>query len=514
MLRILFFLGLLLSFQAQVYAENTSIDKALQDYQFQDFEMAKDKFEVLLKTHPDDVLVHYYLGLTYQQLQQFNLAIKHLEFAAHSDSAPEGIEKDLAELYLQANQPEKAVDYYGKAYMQNQSDGAVAMKYASALESLGETSKAKSIYQTFAISDGKFQDEALYHLGSIYSDYGAYGLAVKSFKQVSSSSAYADGASQYIEALEPTIKPISVYVSVEGFYETNPDSTSSSSLAGTSGTITKIRGSTGSTVIAKLDTAKLELNEHWRLGLGYLYYGTFYAKQFAKSNNFVGHFLNPMIHWQVSQTFSMELQADLQKFNFSQQKLSDNYGGTLTLRKKIEDGELSLALAGIEKRYNEAFNSSGTIVSLAYLNATSLSSTLSISKEVGINSLSASYAFAMERTHNNQTVILNQKASDSENIQHTISLADTIHIQDSLSLLLSGSYARKNYVNTQTGQAFASVKNAKFHVSTTVLNSTLSYAMTDKLSLDIGAEYTRNASIASEQANTDKRYFMTFSGSF
>ena len=513
MLRVLFVLGLFLSLQVQASAENVNIEDALQDYQFQDFNMAKDKFETLLKSNPKSISIHYYLGLTYQQLQQYDLALKHLEFAAQSDTPPEGIEKDLADLYLQSGYPEKAEPYYREAYMKKNSDGAAAMKYASILEKLGKTSKAKVIYQTFTTQDNTYRNEALYHLGSIYSDYGAYGLAVKSFKQVSSDSAYHDGATQYIEALESTTKA-SIYISAEGFYETNPDATSSSALAGTVGAVTRVRGSMGTTIIAKLDTPKLEINEHWRLGLGYLYYGTFYNKQFAKSNNFVGHFLTPMIHWQISPSFGVELQADLQKFNFSQQRLSDNYGGTLTFKKQITDGEISLALSGIEKKYNEAFNSAGTVVSLAYLNATSLNSTLSVSKDVGKNALSASYSFAAEKTHNTQTPTLHQKALDSAYVQHTIAVADTIAIQESLGLLLSASFARKDYINTQTGQAFASVVNKKFHVNTTVLNTSLNYAMTDQISLEVGAEYTKNTSIASEQANVDKRYFMNISGSF
>ena len=513
MLRVLFFLGLLLAFQMQAIAEPVSMDEAVQDYQFQDFNIAKDKFETLLKDEPKNVSIHYYLGLTYQQLKQYDLALKHLEFAAQSDTPPEGIEKDLADLYLQSGYPEKAEPYYREAYMKKHNDGAAAMKYASILEKLGKTSKAKVIYQTFATQDGVYRNEALYHLGSIYSDYGSYSLAVKSFREVSPNSAYHDGATEYIGALEPATKA-SIYISAEGFYESNPDATSSSALAGTVGAVTRVRGSMGTTIIAKLDTPKLEINEHWRLGLGYLYYGTFYNKQFAKSNNFVGHFLTPMIHWQVSPSFGVELQADLQKFNFSQQRLSDNYGGTLTLKKQITDGEVSLAISGIEKKYNEAFNSAGTVVSLAYLNATSLNSTLSISKDIGKNALNASYSFAAEKTHNTQTPTLHQKALDSAYVQHTVAVADTIAIRESLGLLLSASFARKDYINTQTGQAFASVANKKFHVNTTMLNTSLNYAVTDKISMEVGAEYTKNTSIASEQANIDKRYFMNVSGSF
>jgi len=519
MLKVFVFILAILMLQNQANAIELTVQNALQDYQFQDFKDAKRKFEKLLVNSPDDVEIHYYLGLTYQQLGELEKAIQHLEITAKSDVAPVDIEKDLAELYLQAGHAAKAAPYYAKQYAAHKDDSVVAFKYASVLSAMGENSQAKAIYQRWAEAGPQgdnSRDEALYNLGAIYSDYTAYASAIDLFHQIPEDSAYYDNAKAYIDALEPAVKPVSLYLSEEYFYETNPDSANSSTLSGAGVTTTKIRGSAGHTVIGKIDTAKLEFDEHWRVGLGYLFYGTFYGKNFAKVDNFVGHFLNPVIHYQASPSLSVVLQGDLQRFNFAQQKLSNNYGGTLTVQQLIPAGTLSLALSGMKKTYNEAFDSAGSVVSLAYLNSTSFTSVLSGDFNSELGSVTASYTFAAERTDNNQTAVLHDKALDSRYLQHTLALADTIQLQEHLSIALNGSFARKDYRHVQTGQAFPSVTGKKIHVATSIVGvrARVTIPGLEAVALEIGAEYTRNESSATELSSLNKRYFVNLSGSY
>jgi len=506
-------IGLPVALHAEPPGERT-VENAVQDYQFQDFEVAKDKFKTLLAADPNNVTLHYYLGLTYQQISQLELAIEQLEIVAKSDQAPTDIQKDLAELYLKAGYPKKAHTYYRQQYLSHITDGKVAMKYASILTAMHESSHAIGIYQ-YLLHKTEFQNQSLYFLGEIYSNYGAYGKAIDHFSQVKPSSAYADGAKEYLKALEPVVKPISVYLSTELFYETNPDSASSSRLAGST-TNTVTQGSGGFTTIAKLDTAKWEANEHWRFGLSYLFYGVLYRQDFAKTNDFVGHFFNPVAHWQVNPTTSLTWQVDLQSFYFSHEKLSTNTGLTMQIQKNFEKGSLSLDLSGIKKSYTEHFGSAGNETSLAYLNALAASVSLKGSRMVGNHNLSGGYTLSREHTRNSQTSILSQKAADNQRIQHMIVFADQITFDNHWSLVFNGSYAYAPYRNIQSGQAYPSAIGKKIHVKTTVAGLKVSYVPTSLqfLTIELGAESTRNKSEATSLAYDNSHYALGFSGMF
>ncbi|MDX8388612.1 MAG: tetratricopeptide repeat protein [Ghiorsea sp.] len=501
---------------ASIHAEPaTTIDNAILDFQFQDFQAAEEKFRYLLAQEPESVSIHYYLGLTLQQTKHYDEAIQHLEIAAKSEQAPDSIRSDLAELYVQAGYPHKATSFYKERYLADVLNGQVAMQYAGVLNASGSDDEALKIYNYVIAHPSAELNQARYEKGVILSNLGSYGSAVEMFHQVDKSSPYDAGAKAYLESLEPVVKPVSAYVSTELFYETNPNAASSATLTGSSSQTTE-QGSNGLTAIIKLDTKKWELNPHWRFGLGYLYYGVFYGQDSAKSNDFLGHFLTPSVQWQINTTAYLSWQLDLQSFNYNHQKLSTNKGLTMEIHQRYDSGSVSLALAGINKAYTETYSSEGNEVSLAYLDARATTVTLKGTKNIGANSISMGYTFNRENTSNDQTLELYQKASDSQNIKQAISLADSFAFAGNWSVSLNGSYAKTDYGNVQSGTAFPSVSGKKVDVKTTVAGLRVAYVFTNlnDWTVSTGAEKTHNVSDATELAYDNIHYGLDFAGSF
>ncbi len=446
---------LAVSMPGQAHAD--LMQDAVMDYQFQDFKEAEKKFRKVLAQHPDDISAHYYMGLVLQQNGKLKEAIEHLELVKFkSKNTPvDGIDDALASAYIAADMPEKALPIYKKKYAADKKDDAVALTYAKALQSSGDISAARVIYRALIEKNSPQKDAARFQMAQSFVASKAYATAMDELKEIDEKSPYGPAAKSYMDALAPAVKPISLYLSSEWYFHDNPGSATASRLAADGGAAI---GSQGLTQIAALNTRAFEWTEKLKAKVGYLYYAMLHRAKTAKSNDFVGHFINPELTYQATKSINIALKGDIQFFYFAHQKLSFNSGGTLTTTWTDDRGD-NISLNGnfLAKNYTDHFFSSGVTTSLAYLDARNvgvgIAGTLVGPDQKG--SLSVDYSFNMERpTHTNNIADANlaAKSSDSKFNEHSVRIDGSIPFPGKysmFSLLGNFSYSYKDYRNKQ-----------------------------------------------------------------
>ena len=134
-------------FMAEKYFEQDSLKKALNgDGQFLGFLAIIDEYGVTESAN----LSHYYAGICYLKLGQFEEAIKHLDKFSAGDQLVAPMAKGaLGDAYMELNQAEKAAGYYAEAAELRKNEFTTPlflMKAAWANEELGNYEKALNFY--------------------------------------------------------------------------------------------------------------------------------------------------------------------------------------------------------------------------------------------------------------------------------------------------------------------------------------------------------------------------------
>jgi len=489
------------------------LNQSIQHYQFQDFIEAEKGFRQIIKADPDNIIAHYYLGLSLYQTGKAADALPHLEKAAKSENPPKEIQSTLANAYLAAGKPEKALPYYSKKYKTSPNNENVAFQYASALQATGKATEASAIFRQLIRQKGKYVDASRFQLGSIYSGYSAYVSAVDMFRAVDPGSPYGKGAKTYIDALSPMTRPFHIYLSAEGFYNDNPAS-SNSTILGTASTASG--GSHGETLIGMISSRALELGDRLQARLSYLYYGIFYTKDFAKDSDFIGHFINPSLTYFLTTKDKIKLKGEVQFLYFNQQKLSENYGATVTATHRFKgDHTANLHVAYLNKSYNAGYNSGGTITSLKYLNAQNISAGFGATVIASPNwagRLKIDYTFSDERTRGHADAILAAKARDSRNRGNTIEVGLTLPLTGILSrvaIMGNASYSHKDYLNAQSGNIYADVTGKNITAITRTWGAKAQVRLWKKINLNAiaGVEKSISRSQTTSLSYETNRYY-------
>jgi len=500
------------------------MDQAIRDFQFQDFSQAESKFKQIIASDPGNISAHYYLGILYQEQKKYALAIHHLEIVAKSPGQVEGIEESLANAYMLGGKPEKALPYFRKQYQSHPDSEKATFDYARNLEAMGELDEAAILYRQLIRKKGKLADSAKYQLGQMLSGLGAYKSAFELMRAINPNSPYGGVAKGYQDALEPVVRPLSLYLSAEYFYNDNPGASSSRLTPGS--TTTAGGGSQGVTLISSINTRALEATDHIRFKLGYLYYATFHQQQFAKENDFVGHFVNPAVIYRFNKTTELELKGDAQFFYYAHQKLSYNYGGTATVSYRRADGNaLNFHAAYLNKKYTDSFASQGVLTSLAYLDADAWSVgagfTASASRWNWGGSLLIDYTLNNENTNNTNHAdpVLANKSRDSKFREHAVRLNTTLPLPSALSriaFLGNMNYSYKDYLNSQTGALYANNAGQRVKSILLTLGVQMQIHLWKKYGIDLGIGYEQNSSRSHVDVLTykSKRYFGQLTGNY
>jgi len=498
---------------------------AVLDYQFQDFEKAEEKFNRLIQQEPDNIAAHYYLGMVLQQNGKVKQAIPHLErVKLASESSPiEGIDDALASAYLAADMPAKALPLYKAKYESNKQDETAAFNYAKALQTSGDHTSCRTIYRTLIASGGQFADASRYQMAQIFTDKKAYATAAQQLDEIDENSPYGDAAKAYKQALGVALKPLNLYVSSEWFFNDNASS------GGTRiNQSSPIVGSQGLTQIVALNTRTFEWTEDLGARISYLYYGMFHRARAAKSNDFIGHFINPALTLRTPGNTHVELKGDVQFFYFAQQKLSTNLGATLTATWESESNDdISLHAGYLDKKYTGQFYSAGIPSSLAYLDAkaTALGIAGTLADEAG-HALALDYTFSMERPTrtNSADATLATKSSDSKFNEQGIRLNATLPLSGKLSQFSiegSGSYSYKKFLNRQDAAGLIYPTAANQFAKAVSSNYGARLQVTDMVKIrgygisgSIGLEHTEAHSTASALTYKSNKYMGSISSMF
>ncbi|MDX8396053.1 MAG: tetratricopeptide repeat protein [Mariprofundaceae bacterium] len=513
---------------------------AIQDYQFQDNEEAKAKFNHILELAPGNIMSHYYLGTILMTEEKADQAIPHLEHVYNAPTPVAGIEAALAKAYDAAKKPKKALPIYKKLYDKDPTNDANAFQYAKALQAVDNIEQAKKMYTDLIEKKGKYADHARYQMGTLYTNGGSYATAVSMFKAIDPNSPYGGAAKQYMDALTPATKPISLYVSGQYFYNDNVAGSSSTAKdIGAASTTSTSDGGQGWTVIAALNTRKFEATEQLRFKLGYLFYGMLYNSETGFSgNDFKGHFINPSVSFHPDPSLDFELKGDLQYFDYNHSLLSHNYGATFTASKRFKDTPHS---ANINASYLQKFHTktyAGT-TSLAYLDANNYSFGFggNLGTEWG-GTLTLSYKFSDDVPTNgsDKDISLANKSRDNRSRSHTLSTSARIPFPEKtfgsyiskLTLAPSISYTKKNFLNKLTADtSYTDVQGTSLQGTTVGSNSTTigielsasplkDYDPLKKynITLATGYEHSKSSSKATSLSTKSNKYYGTLSASF
>ncbi|MES0370778.1 MAG: tetratricopeptide repeat protein [Mariprofundaceae bacterium] len=498
------------------------LDEAIQDYQFQDFDIAETKFRSIINQAPGNVSAHYYLGVILTRAGKFDEAIKYLEHVANAPVSIAGIDQALAQAYTGANQFKMALPLNKKLYESNPESDPHAFQYALTLQKTGAGEDAKALYRQIISRNSSYAAVARYQIGEMLYNEGAYVSAVKEFEAIDPNSPYGDAAKAYIDALKPVTRPLNVYLSTEYFYNDNVNSGGAQRLG--TAPVDSL-GSQGTTLIGAVNSRQFEISSRFRLKLGYLYYGILHTQNNgAKNNDFIGHFINPEISFHPNRKMNFKLKGDLQFFNFGHQKLSNNYGATLTATRHLESrqGSANLHAAYLKKSYTDVFTSSGTTQSLTYLDANTWSVGAGGSytgKEWPV-SLTLDYTFNLERTIDNETVNTESiKAQESASTEHAVTADVTIPftgVLSRLSLLGNVNYSRKNYDNVQNRQLYTDVVSKKVDVNMLIWGVKAQVSLWSKFGLtgSLGYEQTRSSSNTASLTYESRKYFGQISAAY
>jgi hypothetical protein len=490
-------------------SSNDVMDQALQDYDAHHYDKAKKEFSQVLAREPGNLTAHYHLGILLIQSDP-KQAIVHLLYVANSPVRAPGIKAALARAYQTAGMYTKSLPLWRELHAQHPENRSYAFQYAIALQNAGNDQEARHLYEALiATGDANYVDRSRYQLGLMLSDLGSYNLAAEQFRAISTNSAYAKPAHDYLKALAPATRPLNVYLSGEYFYNDNPGASSAIHL-GTAPV--QNEASQGSTWLASLSTRQFEFTPHWRARLSYMFYGTFYLRTIARRNDFVGQYLNPELSFHPNARTSLAIKGNLERYDFSHQWLNDNYGLTVTGTWKPSPSQAYRVLAAyMNKRYTDHYQG----ISLQYLNADAYSLGLgtTLSNAAWKSSLKLDYTYTDERTNKgNDPTIVGLKSQDSRYREQAIRASAVLplpFINKRLKLIPDFSYAYRNYPNVQSGALYTDIPGQLMQVRQTDWSVKLQALVWKKYNLTLSAGYEdyRSAAQTSILTYSYHRYF-------
>lgn len=493
-----------------VFAQSADalLNQAIRDYDAHAYQKAKKEFEQVLAHEPGNLTAHYHLGvlLTPTDPKQ---AIVHLQYVANAPVHAPGIKAALAQAYQAAGMYAKAVPLWRELHADHPENRAYAFQYAVALQEEGDNQKASRLYHDLIRSDDpNYRDISRYQLGALLSGLGSYNLAAEQFRSIPKDSPYAKPARNYLDALAPAIRPFSIYVSGDYFYNDNPGASSAVHL-GTAPIPSA--ASQGTAWVARLATRQIEFSPQWRAGLSYTFYGSFYLKTAARQYDYVGQFLNPELSFHPNARTSLKITGNLEHYDYSHHWLSDNVGLTASAVWKYSPAHIyRMHGSYMNKQYTN--NYQGT--SLQYLNADaySLGFGTTAASTAWKTKLSIDYTYTLERTNKNNDPVVGLASQDSRYREMALQLKAELPVpgtSDRLTLLPEYKYTYRNYTHIQSGTLYTDIPGQYMNQKMTNWSVRLQALLSKRFHLMLSAGYEDNLSKAKTAILTYRyrRYF-------
>lgn len=173
--------------------ENPAITTQLGKYYFymQQYDQAEAALKTALVQHPKNDQARFWLGCTYRDRQQNDLAIEQLTQAVALNPDLYNAQIMLAQLYAE-KKDDKAIAYYEKASALDTTNVEADYSKAMYWQTTGRTAAALKAYRAILLKDNQYT-KAYYNIGYIYFEQKNYEQALQNFNiAVRTSPAYAD----------------------------------------------------------------------------------------------------------------------------------------------------------------------------------------------------------------------------------------------------------------------------------------------------------------------------------
>lgn len=308
---------------------------------------------------------------------------------------------------------------------------------------------------------------------------------------------------------------LNIYGSVEYFFDTNPAAISIRTI--------QIRGvspgSHGYDLYGDVSSRAFKPLDKLGFGLGFSYSSTFFVRQEARSLDSAVY--NPYVNISFTPlpTLEFTLRGDISFNYFDRNRISNDYGGTLTGTWYSEGGQSLNIHGGLRKeRFSDAFNDRAG-GSLRYQDAWNRSLGLGgylFEPESNI-SLNLDYTFTDHRTYMDPRFRgLSRKARDSRYSEHAAYGALSVPLKGVMSRFsLDGSvsYAYRDHLNRQSGLLYPSVRRQFMKVIVLTLDGRLNAVLWEPagLTLSLGISETTSRSHSRESNYVETRYYAQLS---
>ncbi|MDX8401212.1 MAG: hypothetical protein R8K47_01125 [Mariprofundaceae bacterium] len=496
------------------------LTRAIEDYQFQEYDRARAGFDAVLRAEPANPYALHYLGRLELETGHFGRAADLLEQQIATGYRFEGDAEMLADACLKAGRIGKAERVISDLLRAHPGKSSLIFLRARLRERQQRLDEALGDYAGL-FSDSAHADAAHFQAGGIYYRMQAYRAAREQFSAVRAGSAYGAAAKQYLEALAPLLRPISLNVSVQAFHNDNPGAASSKRASGAIPSVTV--PSFGTMAIAGITSAALEAGLHARLQLGYTYLNIAHRNKDARSNDFAMHSLSGTASWIFSPSWRLDATGSWQYNLLDRKRLSNVYTASLAAAYANEDPAWQgrFGIGATLKRHNASFGTPPYVTDMTYLDADSPFAEVALSRFFANGGyLQGSYRFEIERTLRNINPVLDQKSRDSRYRQHNLSASGHLPMSGSwrrLSLDVSASYFYRSYQYPQSGISLPSIKPGRYlRAIGTSADVMLSVLLWERGQLAFTAGYHREQTLsdARELSYRQNKYYGQLSARF
>ena len=184
-------------------AESASFKEGLKAFRSKDYTRAKNSLLQSLRTDPGNAIVHYYLGLTYNRLDQPKDALVSFQRARELDSSLPGLSLSLGAAYFKVGLHEQALPELEKAREEEPNNGTVYFFLGRVRQELRQYRASNEAFEKAAQLDSEFQQQSRHYIAINYFRQGEMLQARSVFRKSIANdpdSPMAKAARDYLDA--------------------------------------------------------------------------------------------------------------------------------------------------------------------------------------------------------------------------------------------------------------------------------------------------------------------------
>ena len=201
---------------------NKAIRSAFEHYQTGNLELAERFCKKILKKHPDNLDVIYFLGIVYYQRQNYASAKQYIEKFLKSNPANSEAHYNLGRIFEKEGEIGAAISCYQEALKYNPHFSDAAINLGNLLQAKGQSDTAIEYYRKAIEADPKFAG-AYFNLGILLQEKDHLDEAVAAYqKAIELNPNYADAYNNLGYALHGTRRIEEAIISYQKAIHLNP----------------------------------------------------------------------------------------------------------------------------------------------------------------------------------------------------------------------------------------------------------------------------------------------------